>query len=223
MVNHNNAFHGNTILKNIVTDFINLNVTSFLETGTHTGITTEYIAQLKSDLPVYSCEVDKEYYESSLTLLSKFKNIHLSLESSEKFIQRLINEKTLGDLPMFFLDAHWYDYWPLKDEIKEITKLDKFIILVDDFGVPNQPQFENDAGGGGSIGVHRKKIDSRPCNITLFSEHLPDKCMVGYPNYNKLEAYGRVDVPHLRGHAFFVYNVDISSIKQNSFFTWEIL
>ena len=217
------GFHGNQIVRKMVEDMIKkLNVSSFIETGTHTGDTTIYMAW-HFILPIFSCDISKEYYDLSTNRLAPFKHVKLSLESSEKFIERLINENVLGNFPMFFLDAHWHDYWPLQDEVRNIMKLNNFIILVDDFSVPGQPQFESDAGGGGTIGIHRAQADIRPCSIELFKQYLTSDCEIGYPNYNKTAAYGTPNTPHLRGHAFIVRGApqEFNEIKINKYYFWN--
>lgn len=217
------GFHGNRILRRMVADMIKAcGVTSFVETGTCTGITTEYMASSFPSLPIFSCEIDPQYYGPSSARLRVYKNITVSLESSEKFIARLVSEKTLGDFPMFFLDAHWFDYWPLPDEIAAIATLPKSITLVDDFMVPGQGQFEHDNGGGGTIGVNRTKPDSRPCSMALIGSLLPPDCEVGYPNYDKMAAYGNPKAPHLRGHALIVRGAPdtFASVKTGPHYVW---
>lgn len=215
------AFHNNIILQRMIKILITkFNVTSFLETGTYCAGTTTYMALNYVDLPIFTCEINENYFQACSKRLSKYKNVTISKESSEKFIIRLIKEKTLGDFPMFFLDAHWYDYWPLQDEIANIGILPKFIILIDDFKVPNHPKFGNDAGGGGTLGIHRSKRDIRPCSMELIEQHLPLNCEVGYPNYDEKEVPG---VSHFRGHAFVIRGLDDKSmeeIKENKYFTW---
>jgi len=41
---------------------------------------------------------------------------------------------------LFYLDAHWEDYWPLRDEIIEIgkTHYDNCVIVIDDCKVPGR-------------------------------------------------------------------------------------
>ena len=220
------GFHGNKLLQNIVKQIIEKKkVSSFIETGTYDGRTTSFIAEHFDKLQIYSCDIDEKIYNFAKKALSKYKNVKLFLESSEKFIEKLLkkdSENSIGSLPMFFLDAHWYDYWPLKDEMKLITSLEKFIVLVDDFEVPGKPEFGNDNGGGGTIGVHRTTYDSRPCNIDLFSEYIPEGCLIGYPSYTKKEALSAGSLTHFRGHAFFIHGVEIDDIKENSFYKWNL-
>lgn len=199
------GFHGNPIVQRLVNTLIGrAGVTSFVETGTHYAFTAVYMAHSHPTLPVFTCEIDDRCHAASLAALRPYQNASLSKESSEKFIDRLIAENALGGLPMFFLDAHWFDYWPLVDEIAAIGKLPRFIAMVDDFMVPGQSQFGYDVGGGGTVGLHRTKRDDRPCDMSLIGSLLPVDCQVGYPNY------GVADVPeasHLRGHVVIAHGV----------------
>lgn len=216
------GFHGNRAHHKLVYGLIEkCGVTSFVETGTHYGATTRHVASRCPQLPVYSCEINDEYYAESARRLAQFQNVKVSQESSEKFVSRLVEEGVLGDLPMFFLDAHWHDYWPLADECAAVGKLPRFVLMVDDFLVPGRPHFETSAGGGGTIGVHRTKADKRPCAMPLIQQHLPAECLVGYPTYGKMEAFGRPNVPHLVGHVAVLHGVELpEEIRADSLYEW---
>jgi hypothetical protein len=215
------GFHGNQVLQRTVDALIAHGVTSFVETGTHHASTALHMAVRHPMLPIFTCEIDDHCYLTSLGTLRPHRNVQLSKESSEKFIDRLIAENVLGDLPMFFLDAHWYDYWPLPDEVASIAKLPKFIILVDDFEVPGQSHFETSAGGGGTIGEHRSKPDNRPCSMALVGSALPQDCEVAYPKYGKLEAFGNPKTPHLVGYVLIMKGLsDISALKTDVLHSW---
>lgn len=194
------GFHGNNILRQLVNDVIKRGASSFVETGTHHADTTSYVAGQFPTLPIFTCEIDNECFMISLKKTKQFANVVLSNESSEKFVNRLIMGNKLGDLPIFFLDAHWFDYWPLMDEIASIVLLPNFVIIIDDFAVPGQPQFETSQGGGGSIGVTRTQPDLRPCSMELIGHLLPKDCKIIYPKYGKIEAYGTPNTPHLVGY-----------------------
>jgi hypothetical protein len=45
-----------------------------------------------------------------------------------------------NDLLFFYLDAHWYEYWPILDELEVISKncQNNAIIVIDDFKVPDR-------------------------------------------------------------------------------------
>jgi hypothetical protein len=217
------GFHGNRILQRTVDALVlQAGVTAFVETGTHRADTTVHVASRHPSLPVFTCEVDPGYLAISKAAVAPHANVRLSGESSEKFIDRLIVENALGGLPLFFLDAHWYDYWPLPDEVTSIAKLPRFIFLVDDFAVPGQPHFETSAGGGGTIGEHRSKADTRPCSMALIGSLLPADCEVAYPTYGKMEAYGSPKVPHLVGYVIVAKGVhSIDAIKTDPMHSWS--
>jgi predicted O-methyltransferase YrrM len=215
------GFHGNRVHHQVVDGLIKeCGVTSFIETGTHYGATTKHIAQRHPDLPVFSCEINDEYFRESSKRLQAFPNIKVFQESSEKFVARLVSEGVLGDLPMFFLDAHWHDYWPLKDEVSIVGSLPRFVLMVDDFAVPGRPWFETSAGGGGTIGVHRQAKDERPCAMSLIADSLPETCLVGYPTYTKKEAFQNPKAPHLVGHAVILQGVVLPEDLNDGMYEW---
>lgn len=215
------GFHGNPIAQRLVNTLIGrAGVTSFVETGTHYASTAVYMAHSHPTLPIFTCEIDDRCHAASLAALRPYRNASLSKESSEKFIDRLIAENALGGLPMFFLDAHWFDYWPLPDEVASIAKLPRFIILIDDFMVPDQPHFETSAGGGGTIGEHRTKPDNRPCSMALIGSLLPQDCEVAYPQYGRREA-GATERDHLVGYVLIAKDLSgIDAIKKDPLHSW---
>lgn len=155
-------FHGDKYLSKAVCTVIEqLPVTSFVETGTCRGNTTEFIAS-KYDLPIFTCDIDSKYYEISKKRLEKYSNVEIRSMSSEKYIKELIERKVLGDFPFFFLDAHptcqpWLKYVPLSDEVKLISSLKRAVILIDDFKIPSQPQFGYNSYDSGEIGINMIK------------------------------------------------------------------
>lgn len=215
------GFHGNQVLQRMVDQMVaRAGVTSFVETGTHYAHTTLHMASRHPGLPIFTCEINPTYYAASLLALRPHANVQVSPESSEKYVVRLIGENALGAVPMFFLDAHWHDYWPLPDEVREIAKLPKFVILVDDFMVPGQAQFETSAGGGGTIGEHRTKPDTRPCDMSLIGQLLPADCAVGYPQYGKVEAYGTPHTPHLVGYVIIMRGIGEDGVVLDGMHSW---
>jgi len=215
------GFHGNRVHHRMVDGLIKqCGVTSFVETGTHYGATTKHVAGRHPDLPVFTCEINDEYFRESAKRLKEYRNVTVSQESSEKFVARLIAEGVLGAVPMLFLDAHWHDYWPLKDEAAAVGALPAFILMVDDFAVPGRPWFETSAGGGGTVGIHRTQRDARPCDMSLIGEHLPDDCLVGYPTYNKKEAFVNPKAPHLVGHVIILRGMELPENLNDSMYEW---
>ncbi len=71
---------------------------------------------------------------------------------------------------LFWLDAHWGEYWPLVDETKIISSLHSFAVIVDDFEVPGKPSFHYDSYAGVKNG------------LSLHASTLGRECFV--PNYD---------------------------------------
>ena len=75
----------------------------------------------------------KEFLKCARWALSP--HVRLFNTSGEQFIELMVSQ--VGDLPIFFLDAHWLAYWPLQDELKAIAaNYTEAIIIVHDLYVP---------------------------------------------------------------------------------------
>jgi len=168
----------NIIAKEIIKLF---NVNKFIETGIHHGETlgaaVDWFSELYEDFKrkdnsgryaIYEVDSVKEYCDAASEKYSKINNIVIAHDSSEKYLKRLIDENTFheDDHCMFYLDAHWYDYWPLRDEMKEILRLKRAIILIDDFYVPGKP-FDYDSYQGARLDLNyiRDLISGRSHDI----------------------------------------------------------
>jgi len=126
-------------IERIIKEF---NIEYAVETGTYKGATTSFLANLVKK--VYSVEITPNRFRETRKDLKSISNIELFLDSSPIFLEKLLPTllPTLStDKPiLFYLDAHWHDYWPLLDELKVIGKYmnNKAIIVIDDFKVPNR-------------------------------------------------------------------------------------
>jgi hypothetical protein len=107
---------------------------------------------------VCSIELDEVAYSKARELFSSNPNISIVNESSERFIRRLVNDELdrgLHDV-LFFLDAHWGRYWPVRDELKAISALPRFAVVIDDFFVPGHSQIGRARGNFGFDFYHRR-------------------------------------------------------------------
>ncbi len=117
-----------------------------IETGTYLGNTTALLAQLFDQ--VHTIEVSEPTFKTTKETLKSYKNIHCHLGSSEKILKEIlpsVREKPL----LFYLDAHWEDHWPLREELEEIAKThkDNCIIIIDDVKVPGRKDIPYDNYG----------------------------------------------------------------------------
>jgi len=118
-----------------------------IETGTFEGFTTRFFA-LNFD-EVHTIESSEENYKKGDDLLQDCANVHRYLGNSPDVLKQIL--PTLQEKRIFcYLDAHWYDYWPLLDEIEEIGKThkDNCIIVVDDVQVPGRQDVQFDSYNG---------------------------------------------------------------------------
>ena len=116
----------------------------FVETGTNLGMTTGFLA-LNTGKKVFSCEILSASCEAARRNLSIFPNVVVENSDSVTFLRGL-KEEIAGRTVFFYLDAHWYKYLPLLDELDVIGEsVADFVILIDDFAVPGDSGYGYDA------------------------------------------------------------------------------
>jgi hypothetical protein len=106
-----------------------------------------------SGLPVLSTELDHRYYSIAKMRLANFDNIKLEELESRRFIEKLAGDSNLAKACSFFyLDAHWNEDLPLREEIELIARhWEQFVILIDDFEVPGDEGYGYDDYGPGKV------------------------------------------------------------------------
>jgi hypothetical protein len=110
-----------------------------VETGTYLGQTTAALANLAE---VFTYENNADYMDKAALFLNTQPLTHtiraIFGNSASEMKKTLVYRK--NDKILFFLDAHWYDYCPLLDELKIIADLGikKPIITIHDFYVPGK-------------------------------------------------------------------------------------
>lgn len=91
---------------------------------------------------IHSVDIDPYSYKAAKKNFSSNPNIYLYYSHSEKFLDFLlapeIKRQQLDNNYLFFLDAHWGKDWPLREELKVIRQLKKYLIVIDDFMVPGK-------------------------------------------------------------------------------------
>lgn len=198
------AFHCDLVYRRLMLGLLDtFHFTSFVETGTNRGYSTEFIASHQRQLPVFTSEVMQSSYELSKNALAKYSNVTLHLGNSSDWIGDMLRERRYGDFPLFFLDAHWQRYWPLRDELRHIaTSKLRAVIVIDDFEVPGQPQFGFDIDGGADVAVGEK------CNLDYIRSSLlpPNTYHVIFPKYSEQDA--KISSGHgaVRGHVILFQN-----------------
>lgn len=121
--------------KNLIDRF---NIKKIIETGTYYGWSTMKLAEFGID--VTTIESSKENYNIAIDNFTKtnFSNIRSLLGNSPDILREILTDDDDDDV-ILFLDAHWYDYWPIHDELRVcIDKKIKPVIIIHDFFVPDE-------------------------------------------------------------------------------------
>jgi hypothetical protein len=215
------GFNGDRVFQELLLNIVrSCAISSFVETGTHCGASTYFLVKAEPRLPIYTCELNKGFYEFSKRRLGKFKKVRIGNESSEKFLRRLTQTENLGARPLFYLDAHWYDYWPLPDEIEIITSgLEKSVIVIHDFEVPGRADFKFACYG-------------RPCNLELIQPKLraAARYHMLFPSYRVQDVFpedranplvGYVVIFHNQPDAFRNLEAHAREFLDDNFTRWE--
>ena len=117
-----------------------------IETGTYTGNTTVFLSFLFDR--VHTIEYDENTYHTTRETLHRYPNIISHLGSSEVVLSKILPSLE-GERLLLYLDAHWYNFWPLRDEIlvASLTHIDNCILVIDDFKVPHRNEIPYDKYG----------------------------------------------------------------------------
>jgi hypothetical protein len=122
-----------------------------VETGTHLGTTTEYMAQ--AGLPVFTVEADPRNYGFVRARFWRTGNITLLFGDSRAGLCKLLDGplRDMAHLTLFFyLDAHWNADLPLAEELEIVFgRCLAAIVMLDDFEVPYDAGYGHDDYGPG--------------------------------------------------------------------------
>jgi SAM-dependent methyltransferase len=128
-------------LKERIQEIVNLyKITTIVETGVHMGQSTLEFANMVEkvyaiDILEESIVAAKQYVEVE----NQKDNVIFINGNSPDVLKEIVGDLD-AEKTIFFLDAHWWDIWPINDEILSLEK-NKGIIIVHDFLVPNRPHF----------------------------------------------------------------------------------
>ncbi len=123
---------------------------AIIETGTYRGTTTAHLRQ-RTTIPVHSFELQPRDHGFARARLRKTRDLHLHREDSREGIAALAGTPSRSEGPVFFyLDAHWEDDLPLREEVDlAFTHWRQAVVMVDDFAVPDDPGYGFDDYGAG--------------------------------------------------------------------------
>ena len=144
-----------------------------IETGTSCGNSTKALSELFDK--VYTIEVNKDQYDVTLPMLKSLGNVTAYHGHSGKILGSIIKNLDLKGNGAFYLDAHWYDSWPLLDELNAIAESDvkgRCMIMIDDFDIPGV--VEGDKYKDQVLNLAYVKEDLMKTGATNYEFHEPE-------------------------------------------------
>ncbi|HEV2401623.1 MAG TPA: class I SAM-dependent methyltransferase [Candidatus Sulfotelmatobacter sp.] len=145
------AFNGQVKRMEIFREILDAcNISMVVETGTCRGATTEFMARNFTG-QIYSCDVNRRYFEYAKRRLAAWTNIEVKLTDSRHLLEGLFEPASSQDQTVFFyLDAHWNKDLPLLGEISLILNGPvRAVVMIDDFEVPFDQGYGYDTYGRG--------------------------------------------------------------------------
>jgi SAM-dependent methyltransferase len=118
---------------------------AIFETGCNLGDTTFYLARRYPEIPLFSCDISERHAAFTRQRLAFSPTATVEHLDSPELIERHAHR---FERPIFYLDAHWYEDWPLQ---RELDLIDRGIVIVDDFDI-GHPRFGFDAYGDQTCG-----------------------------------------------------------------------
>ena len=175
------------------------NIEKIVETGTNMGDTAEYLAKNYPEIKLITTETVSDFFNFSKKRLKKYSNALVLNENSEKVT--LIEGKDTNRT-LYYLDAHWEKYWPLKDEIENIKR---GVICVGDFNIGNNLYGYD----------HYNGID---CDENLIRETgFTGKIYTNNPHFDKY-AFPLLQHGRLGGRAYFCKDVQEDFFSSSGYF-----
>jgi hypothetical protein len=147
------AFNGQCGRQQIFVDlFRTFRFTHIVETGTFYGVTTEFLAR-ETNLRVFTVEAFRPAYELAKIRLRQYPNVQMFLGDSRWFLRQMAGFIPRDGTPFFYLDAHWEQDLPLKEEIGIVFgSYPRCVVMIDDFQVPNDSGYTfDDFGPSGAL------------------------------------------------------------------------
>jgi hypothetical protein len=133
----------------------NVNAYAVIETGTYLGSSTPYLAGLFK-CKTYTIEIESRYAEKAR---NRFLRNHQKLEielrvgDSASEIRTILRDIPSNELVIAYLDAHWLDMIPTRQEIESLQHwAGDWIAIIDDFEVPHDNGYKFDIYGQVVIG-----------------------------------------------------------------------
>ncbi len=163
-------FNGQRFRQRIFFDILHcLPISAIVETGTFRGETTALFAT--TSLPVYTVEINPRYFSyTKMRFLLNRKNVCLYHGDSCTFLRKLCEDGSVPKKNIFFyLDAHWGETLPLREELEIIfSRWKKPVVMIDDFKVAGYDYGFDDYGPDKTLNLDYIYPVVSACNLSIF-------------------------------------------------------
>lgn len=167
------AFNGDGIERALMKRLVaSLNIDMIVETGTYLGSTAYFLSKSFPNIRIVTVESNDAHYQKAREILSGCGNVKQYLGSSIEVLGGLDWRNVRN--PLFYLDAHWGEVFPLGRELDFISaRVARAVIMVDDFQVEGRPDYAFAVN-------HGRDTSFGPKWHGRTSEELPGVSNVGY-------------------------------------------
>ena len=115
-------------------------LSAFVETGTYEGDTSLLMSHFFES--VFTCDI--EDHNKPIEFLIR-RNLVFRLLDSRKFLESI--KASVAKRTFFFLDAHWYDDWPICEELAWVfANSEGPVVAIDDFDTKRGVDFDTFQG-----------------------------------------------------------------------------
>lgn len=173
---------------------------AIIETGCNRGDTTAFLAACYPHLPVLSCDILPEYADHVRRRLGGHPNVAIEQCDSPLLLERV---RDAFACPLYYLDAHWYEQWPLS---RELAAIDRGVIVIDDFDI-GYPGYGFDSYEGLACG---------PAMLEPFAQRFPT-----YYVHNPAAPWPLpcLQVDRLAGRAYLLAGAERDYLRFNRWFS----
>lgn len=129
---------------------------AFVETGTFVGSTTRFFSG--NGVPVYTTEVKRHFWLLARIRLGWSRDITVMRGDSRIALKRLAQHESFAR-PLIYLDAHWWDDFPLNEELDLVFRSwADAVVVVDDFRVDGDDGYAFDTYDGVALAISDIKV-----------------------------------------------------------------
>lgn len=117
------------------------------EGGTNMGGSTAFFARHFQG-EIHTAELMARFHDIASMRLGRAANVTAHRGNSVEVLARVLEARGREAFGFHYLDAHWYDHLPIREELELIlARSDRHVIMIDDFRVDDDPGYGYDDYG----------------------------------------------------------------------------